>query len=146
MNRKLTAILTGAALLLTLTACGEKPAEAPADSVQDTTEEPHQITLSATEFTNGDTITIMLSDLDVDYDRAPRVGILDTDEHFDRELDADEHDLWYFNLTEEEHTSFSVKIGEDVTLEPGSYQVIVTDTDNGSENGNVLDSVVFTVK
>ena len=141
--KQITAMLAGAMLLLTLTACGSKPAE---DSAQESAAETHQITLSGTEFTNGDTITITLGDLDVDYARAPWVGILDTDAHFDRELDADEHDLWYFNLTEEEHTGFSVKIGEDVELEPGSYQVIVTDTDNGSEDGNVLDSVVFTVK
>lgn len=107
------------------------------------------IMLHKNTYKNGETIRFALANFEnvsFDYSRKPWVGILDTDEDFTKELDADEHDLWYYNLTSDSERMFKVKIGEDVELSPGNYQIIVTDTDNGHEDGNVLAKVNFTVE
>ena len=133
--KRMTVLLMSSVLLLSLTAC--KNQEEPASG---------KLELSAGVFHKGDTIAITVHDFRGNYEVAPWVGILDTDASISTEVEADDHDIWYATLTEEEHSVFTVTIGEDVDLEPGRYQVVLTDTDDEALNGAVLDSMAFEVQ
>ena len=121
--KRLTAFLLGGALLLAMTGCGNQQASG-------------GIQISPAQLSKGDTLTITVTDFTGKYDRAPWVGILDTDQQFTKEVDADEHDIWYATLYEDDHGSYQIVIGEDVELEPGHYGVVLTDTDD--DDGVVL--------
>ncbi len=129
--KRLTAFLLSGALLLAMTSCGNQKASG-------------GIQISSAQLSKGDTLTITVTDFTGKYDRAPWVGILDTDQQFTKEVDADEHDIWYATLYEDDHGSYQVVIGEDVELEPGRYGVVLTDTDD--DDGVVLAYTRFEVK
>ena len=129
--KRLTAFLLSGALLLAMTGCGNQKASG-------------GIQISPAQLSKGDTLTITVTDFTGKYDRAPWVGILDTDQQFTKEVDADEHDIWYATLYEDDHGSYQVVIGEDVELEPGRYGVVLTDTDD--DDGVVLAYTRFEVK
>ncbi len=128
--KRLTAFLLGGALLLAMTGCGNQQASG-------------GIQISPAQLSKGDTLTITVTDFTGKYDRAPWVGILDTDQQFTKEVDADEHDIWYATLYEDDHGPYQVVIGEDVELEPGRYGVVLTDTDD--DDGVVLAFTQFEV-
>ena len=129
--KRLTAFLLGGALLLAMTGCGNQQASG-------------GIQISPAQLSKGDTLTITVTDFTGKYDRAPWVGILDTDQQFTKEVDADEHDIWYATLYEDDHGSYQIVIGEDVELEPGHYGVVLTDTDD--DDGVVLAYTRFEVR
>ncbi|MCR4647379.1 MAG: hypothetical protein K5695_18560 [Oscillospiraceae bacterium] len=129
--KQTTAFLISGALLLAMTGCGNQKASG-------------GIQISPAQLSKGDTLTITVTDFTGKYDRAPWVGILDTDQQFTKEVDADEHDIWYATLYEDDHGPYQVVIGEDVELEPGRYGVVLTDTDD--DDGVVLAYTRFEVK
>ena len=129
--KQTTAFLLSGALLLAMTGCGNQKASG-------------GIQISPAQLSKGDTLTITVTDFTGKYDRAPWVGILDTDQQFTKEVDADEHDIWYATLYEDDHGPYQVVIGEDVELEPGRYGVVLTDTDD--DDGVVLAYTRFEVK
>ena len=83
--KRLTAFLLGGALLLAMTGCGNQQASG-------------GIQISPAQLSKGDTLTITVTDFTGKYDRAPWVGILDTDQQFTKEVDADEHTSTYMSL------------------------------------------------
>ena len=129
--KQTTAFLLSGALLLAMTGCGNQKASG-------------GIQISPAQLSKGDTLTITVTDFTGKYDRAPWVGILDTDQQFTKEVDADEHDIWYATLYEDDHGPYQIVIGEDVELEPGRYGVVLTDTDD--DDGVVLAYTRFEVK